>query len=324
MSENTFTRTNRPAPSGETRKSEYFSQLKKDLKKHKWLYIMLIIPIIFVLIWNYWPMYEVMIAFKDYSPAFGILGSPWVGLKHFERFFASYFFVEILVNTLRLSLYSLLVSVPLPIILALLFNELNRKWFKSTVQTISYIPNFISVVVVIGMVQFFFSTQDGMINMLLETFGFSAIDFLGSPKWFPHIYVWSGVWQSVGWGTLIYTAAMSGISPDQYEAAYLDGASRLQCIKNITIPSIMPTIIISTILATGSILSVGFEKTFLLQNASNLATSEVLSTYTYKMGIINGEYSFSAAVGLFNNVINFIVLFAVNKIAQKTNESSLW
>lgn len=324
MSENTFTRTNRPAPSGETRKSEYFSQLKKDLKKHKWLYIMLIIPIIFVLIWNYWPMYGVMIAFKDYSPAFGILGSPWVGLKHFERFFASYFFVEILVNTLRLSLYSLLVSVPLPIILALLFNELNRKWFKSTVQTISYIPNFISVVVVIGMVQFFFSTQDGMINILLETFGFSAIDFLGSPKWFPHIYVWSGVWQSVGWGTLIYTAAMSGISPDQYEAAYLDGASRLQCIKNITIPSIMPTIIISTILATGSILSVGFEKTFLLQNASNLATSEVLSTYTYKMGIINGEYSFSAAVGLFNNVINFIVLFAVNKIAQKTNESSLW
>lgn len=324
MSENMFVKSRQPAPSGGTQKSDYFSTLKKDLKKHKWLYVMLIIPVIFVLIWNYWPMYGVMIAFKDYSPAFGILGSPWVGLKHFERFFASYFFVEILVNTLRLSLYSLLVSVPLPIILALLFNELNRKWFKSTVQTISYIPNFISVVVVIGMVQFFFSTQDGMINMLLETFGFSAIDFLGSPKWFPHIYVWSGVWQSVGWGTLIYTAAMSGISPDQYEAAYLDGASRLQCIKNITIPSIMPTIIISTILATGSILSVGFEKTFLLQNASNLAASEVLSTYTYKMGIINGEYSFSAAVGLFNNVINFIVLFAVNKIAQKTNESSLW
>ncbi|MEB5855823.1 ABC transporter permease subunit [Enterococcus gallinarum] len=218
----------------------------------------------------------------------------------------------------------MLVSVPLPIILALLFNELNRKWFKSTAQTISYIPNFISVVVVIGMVQFFFSSQDGMINMLLNTFGFPSIDFLGSPKWFPHIYVWSGVWQGVGWGTLIYTAAMSGISPDQYEAAYLDGASRLQCIRHITIPSIMPTIVISTILATGSILSVGFEKTFLLQNAANLASSEVLSTYTYKMGIINGEYSFSAAVGLFNNVINFIVLFFVNKLAQKTNESSLW
>lgn len=301
-----------------------FQDLKKGLKKHKWLYVMLIIPVIFVVIWNYWPMYGVIIAFKDYSPAFGILGSPWVGLKHFERFFASYFFLEIIVNTLRLSLYSLLVSVPLPIILALLFNELNRKWFKSTAQTISYIPNFISVVVVIGMVQFFFSSQDGMINMLLNTFGFPSIDFLGSPKWFPHIYVWSGVWQGVGWGTLIYTAAMSGISPDQYEAAYLDGASRLQCIRHITIPSIMPTIVISTILATGSILSVGFEKTFLLQNAANLASSEVLSTYTYKMGIINGEYSFSAAVGLFNNVINFIVLFIVNKLAQKTNESSLW
>ena len=301
-----------------------FQDLKKDLKKHKWLYVMLIIPVIFVVIWNYWPMYGVIIAFKDYSPAFGILGSPWVGLKHFERFFASYFFLEIIVNTLRLSLYSLLVSVPLPIILALLFNELNRKWFKSTAQTISYIPNFISVVVVIGMVQFFFSSQDGMINMLLNTFGFPSIDFLGSPKWFPHIYVWSGVWQGVGWGTLIYMAAMSGISPDQYEAAYLDGASRLQCIRHITIPSIMPTIVISTILATGSILSVGFEKTFLLQNAANLASSEVLSTYTYKMGIINGEYSFSAAVGLFNNVINFIVLFIVNKLAQKTNESSLW
>ena len=301
-----------------------FQDLKKDLKKHKWLYVMLIIPVIFVVIWNYWPMYGVIIAFKDYSPAFGILGSPWVGLKHFERFFASYFFLEIIVNTLRLSLYSLLVSVPLPIILALLFNELNRKWFKSTAQTISYIPNFISVVVVIGMVQFFFSSQYGMINMLLNTFGFPSIDFLGSPKWFPHIYVWSGVWQGVGWGTLIYTAAMSGISPDQYEAAYLDGASRLQCIRHITIPSIMPTIVISTILATGSILSVGFEKTFLLQNAANLASSEVLSTYTYKMGIINGEYSFSAAVGLFNNVINFIVLFIVNKLAQKTNESSLW
>lgn len=301
-----------------------FQDLKKDLKKHKWLYVMLIIPVIFVVIWNYWPMYGVIIAFKDYSPAFGILGSPWVGLKHFERFFASYFFLEIIVNTLRLSLYSLLVSVPLPIILALLFNELNRKWFKSTAQTISYIPNFISVVVVIGMVQFFFSSQDGMINMLLNTFGFPSIDFLGSPKWFPHIYVWSGVWQGVGWGTLIYTAAMSGISPDQYEAAYLDGASRLQCIRHITIPSIMLTIVISTILATGSILSVGFEKTFLLQNAANLASSEVLSTYTYKMGIINGEYSFSAAVGLFNNVINFIVLFIVNKLAQKTNESSLW
>lgn len=300
------------------------NMLMKSLKQHKWLYAMLIVPLIFLFIWNYWPMYGVIISFKDYSPAFGIWGSPWVGLKHFKRFFDSYYFKEIIVNTLRVSVYSLLVTVPLPIILALMFNELRVKLFKSTVQTISYIPNFISVVVVIGMVQFFFSTNDGVINNLLDIIGIDPVDFLGSPKWFPHLYVWSSVWQGVGWGTLIYTAAMSGIPQDQYEAAYLDGATRLQCIINITIPAIMPTIVISAILATGSIMSVGFEKALLLQNSSNLATSEVLSTYTYKMGIINGEYSFSSAVGLFNNVINFLMLFIVNKFAQKTSETSLW
>lgn len=296
----------------------------RSFMKHKWLYIMLIFPIIFLIIWNYWPMYGVMIAFKDYSPAFGIWGSPWVGLKHFKNFFNSYYFSEIIINTLRVSLYSLAVSIPLPIILALMFNELKKKWFKSTAQTISYIPNFISVVIVIGMVQFFFSTNDGVINNLLSLFHIKAVDFLGSPTWFPHLYVWSGIWQGVGWGTLIYTAAMSGIPQDQYEAAYLDGASRLQCIWNITIPAIMPTIVISSILAAGSVMAVGFEKALLLQNASNLSTSEVLSTYTYKVGIINGEYSFSAAVGLFNNVINFIMLFVVNKFAKKVGDTSLW
>ncbi len=294
-----------------------------NLKKYKWLYIMLLVPIIFVIIWNYWPMYGVVIAFKDYSPAFGIMKSPWVGLKHFKRFFDSYFFKEIIFNTLRVSIYSLLISVPLPIILALMFNEVRVKWFKSTVQTISYIPNFISIVVVIGLVTFLFSEQ-GSINVILDSLGIKSVDFLGDPKWFPHVYVWSGVWQGVGWGTLIYTAAMSGIPQDQYEAAYLEGATRLQCIRYITIPAIMPTIIISTILSAGSVMSVGYEKAYLLQNASNLATSEVLDTYTYKVGLINGEYSFSAAVGLFNNVINFFILFIVNKIAQKTSDSSLW
>ncbi|MFC6315374.1 ABC transporter permease [Lapidilactobacillus achengensis] len=296
----------------------------KYFKQHKWLYLMLAVPIIFVLIWNYWPMYGVVIAFKDYSPAFGILGSPWVGLKHFKRFFHSYFFGNVMINTLRVSIYSLLVSIPLPIILALMFNEIRIKWFKSTAQTISYIPNFISVVVIVGMINFFFGTQNGAINTLLSAVGLKQIDFLGSPAWFPHLYVWSGIWQGVGWGTLIYTAAMSGIPQDQYEAAYLEGATRLQCIKNITIPAIMPTIVISAILATGGIMAVGFDKTYLLQNASNLSTSEVLSTYTYKVGIINGEYSFSAAVGLFNNIINFIMLFVVNKFAQKVGETSLW
>lgn len=294
------------------------------IKKHKSLYLMMLIPIIFVIIWNYWPMYGVVIAFKDYSPAFGILASPWVGFKHFTRFFQSYFFVNTIWNTIRISLYSLLISIPLPIILALMFNEIGNKKIKSVIQTISYIPNFISVVIIVGMINFFFGSQNGVINNIVEMFGGKAIDFLGSADLFPHMYVWSGVWQGVGWGTLIYTAAMSGIPQDQYEAAYLEGASRFQCIKNITIPAIMPTIVISSILATGGIMAVGFDKTFLMQNASNLASSEVLSTYTYKLGLVNGEYSFSAAVGLFSNVINFIFLWVVNRFARRVGETSLW
>nr|WP_225048271.1 ABC transporter permease subunit [Lacticaseibacillus kribbianus] len=297
---------------------------RRYLKQHKSLYLMILVPIIFTIIWNYWPMYGVIIAFKDYSPAMGILGSPWVGFKHFTRFFQSYFFGNIIWNTLRISIYSLLISIPLPIILALMFNEIRVKWFKSTVQTISYIPNFISVVIIVGMVNFFFGTQNGVINNVVTMFGGKAIDFLGSPGAFPHLYVWSGIWQGVGWGTLIYTAAMSGVPQDQYEAAYLEGASRFQCIKNITIPAIMPTIVISAILATGGIMAVGFDKTYLMQNASNLSTSEVLSTYVYKIGLVNGEYSFSAAVGLFNNIINFIFLFIVNKFAQHVGDTSLW
>lgn len=294
------------------------------IKKHKSLYLMILIPVIFVVIWNYWPMYGVIIAFKDYSPAFGIFASPWVGFKHFIRFFQSYFFVNVIWNTVRISLYSLLISIPLPIILALMFNEIGNKKLKSVIQTISYIPNFISVVIIVGMINFFFGSQNGVVNNIVEMFGGDAIDFLGSAKMFPHMYVWSGVWQGVGWSTLIYTAAMSGIPQDQYEAAYLEGASRFQCIKNITIPAIMPTIVISSILATGGIMAVGFDKTFLMQNASNLASSEVLSTYTYKLGLVNGEYSFSAAVGLFSNVINFIFLWVVNHFARRVGETSLW
>ncbi|MFD1430252.1 MULTISPECIES: ABC transporter permease [Lacticaseibacillus] len=297
---------------------------KRYFSQHKTLYLMMLIPIVFTLIWSYWPMYGIIIAFKNYSPAFGIFGSPWTGLDNFTRFFKGYFFGNIIWNTLRISIYGLLVSIPLPIILALMFNEIRVKWFKSTVQTISYIPNFISVVIIVGMINFFFGTQNGVINSIITMFGGKAVDFLGSPGAFPHLYVWSGIWQGVGWGTLIYTAAMSGIPQDQYEAAYLEGASRFQIIRNITIPAIMPTIVISAILATGGIMAVGFDKTFLMQNASNLSTSEVLSTYVYKVGLVNGEYSFSTAVGLFNNVVNFIFLFIVNKFAQHVGDTSLW
>lgn len=300
------------------------SGIAQTFSRQKWLYLMMLLPLVSLLIWNYWPMYGVIISFKDYSPALGISGSPWVGFQHFTRFFNAFYFKDVIINTLRISLYSLIIGVPLPIILALMFNEVRSKKFKSITQTISYIPNFISVVIVVGMVFFFTSPVDGVINEVIKFFGMKPIDFLGDAKMFPHVFVWSGVWQGVGWGTLIYTAAMSGISQDQYEAAYLEGASRIQCMRHITIPAIMPTIVISTILATGSIMSVGFEKVLLLQNDANLATSEVLSTYIYKAGILNAEYSFSAAVGLFNNLVNFIILFIVNKIAQKTGENSLW
>jgi putative aldouronate transport system permease protein len=286
--------------------------------------MMMLLPLASLIIWNYIPMYGVIIAFKDYSPAFGIWNSPWVAFSHFERFFNAFYFKDVIINTLRISLYSLLVGVPLPIILALMFNELRNKKFKSIVQTISYIPNFISVVIIVGMVMFFTSPVDGVINSVIQYFGGTPIDFIGNPNLFAHVFVWSGIWQSVGWGTLIYTAAMSGIPQDQYEAAAIEGASRLKCIWYITIPAIMPTIVICTILATGSVMSVGFEKVLLMQNDANLATSEVLSTYMYKAGILNAEYSFSAAVGLFNNFINFIVLYMVNKFAQKFSETSLW
>lgn len=297
---------------------------RKSFLKQKWLYFMMLLPLTSLIIWNYIPMYGIIISFKDYSPAFGIMDSPWVGFAHFERFFNAFYFWDVIINTLRISLYSLLVGIPLPIILALMFNELRRKKYKSIVQTISYIPNFISIVIIVGMVTFFTSPVDGVINAVIQYFGGTPIDFLGSAKLFPHIFVWSGIWQTVGWGTLIYTAAMSGIPQDQYEAAYLEGASRMQSIRYITIPAIMPTIVICAILATGSVMSVGFEKVLLMQNDANLATSEVLSTYMYKSGILNAEYSFSAAVGLFNNLINFIVLYLVNKFAQRYSETSLW
>ncbi|MGG3280635.1 ABC transporter permease [Paenibacillus solani] len=297
---------------------------RKSIMKQKWLYFMMLLPLTSLIIWNYIPMYGIIISFKDYSPAFGIMDSPWVGFAHFERFFNAFYFWDVIINTLRISLYSLLVGIPLPIILALMFNELRSKKYKSLTQTISYIPNFISIVIVVGMVTFFTSPVDGVINTVIQYFGGTPIDFIGSAKLFPHVFVWSGIWQTVGWGTLIYTAAMSGIPQDQYEAAHLEGATRMQCIRHITIPAIMPTIVICAILATGSVMSVGFEKVLLMQNDANLATSEVLSTYMYKSGILNAEYSFSAAVGLFNNLINFIVLYLVNKFAQKFSETSLW
>ncbi|MBO0991515.1 ABC transporter permease [Bacillus sp. SD088] len=299
-------------------------EVKKKLKKNIPLYIIIAPAIIYFIIWHYWPMYGVIIAFKNFSPALGIFDSQWAGLAHFERFFNSFHFWRLLKNTLGLSIYSLIVSIPAPIILALLFNELRSKVFRNVAQTIAYAPHFLSVVVAVGILFFFISPNNGIINAIIETFGGKRIDFLANPDNFWHIMVWSGTWQGVGWGSLIYTAAMAGIPQDQYEAAYIDGASKLRRIWHITLPGIRPTIVILAILAVGGIMGSDFQKILLLQNGLNLEMSEVIATYVYKSGIVEAQYSFSAAVGLFNNVVGCILLITVNWIAKKVNETSLW
>ncbi|WP_010270368.1 ABC transporter permease [Paenibacillus senegalensis] len=298
--------------------------IKKALKRNTGLYIIISPAVLYFLIWHYWPMYGVQIAFKDFAPGLGIWNSPWVGFEHFERLFNAYYFWTILKNTLAISIYGLLVGIPAPIILALMFNELRSKRLQTVVQTISYAPHFISVVVAVGILMFFISPHNGVINSIIETFGGQRRDFLAEPSNFWHLFVWSGTWQGIGWASLIYTAGMAGISPELYEAAYIDGANKFRRIWHVTLPGILPTIVILTILSAGGILSVGFEKILLMQNDMNLSTSEVISTYMYKSGILNAQYSFSAAVGLFNNVINFIMLIIVNAIAKRAGETSLW
>ncbi|WP_243739955.1 ABC transporter permease [Aureibacillus halotolerans] len=296
----------------------------KRLKKSAGLYLILLLPVLYFGIWHYWPMYGVQIAFKDFLPGLGIWGSPWVGFEHFERFFNAYYFERLIRNTLAISFYGLVVGVPLPIILALMLNEMRSKKLRNVVQTISYAPHFISVVVIVGMLLFFISPTSGVVNGVIEMFGGQSVDFLADPDNFWHLFTWSGIWQSIGWSSLIYTAAMAGVPPEQYEAAYIDGAGKFRRIWHITLPGIRPTIVILAILAVGGVMSVGFEKVLLMQIGSNLETSEVISTYMYKSGILNAQYSFSAAVGLFNNIINFILLIVVNQIARKVGETSLW
>jgi putative aldouronate transport system permease protein len=308
-----------PAP-----KSNKWTHVKRQLKRNIGLYIIISPAVLYFLIWHYWPMYGVQIAFKDFMPGLGIWNSPWVGFEHFERLFDAYYFWTILKNTIGISLYGLVVGIPAPILLALLFNEIRNRKFRSFAQSISYAPHFISVVVAVGILFFFISPTNGVFNSILVTLGREPVDYLADPSKFWHLYVWSGIWQGVGWSSLIYSAAISGISPDLYEAAYMDGASKFRRIWHITIPGIVPTIVILSILSAGGIMSVGFEKILLMQNPMNLESSEVISTYMYKSGLLNTQYSFSAAVGLFNNVINFIILIIVNAVARKAGETSLW
>ncbi|MFD0869255.1 ABC transporter permease [Paenibacillus residui] len=297
---------------------------RRKLLKNWELYLFIAPAFFYFLIFHYVPMYGIQIAFKNFIPTKGILGSPWVGFDHFERFFNSYYFWDLLWNTLSISLYELAVGFPLPIILALSFNEAKNVFFKRAVQTVTYAPHFISVVVMAGIIITFLSPTTGIIIHMLNFLGIDAPAFLTDPAWFKTVYVLSGVWQSTGWGTVIYLAALSGVDPQLYEAAIMDGASRWQRIWNINIPAIIPTITILLILNMGSILGVGFEKILLLQNPLNMEASDVISTFVYRSGLLDAQYSFSTAVGLFNSVVNAILLVTVNQIARRTNETSLW
>ncbi|MEN8077599.1 ABC transporter permease subunit [Clostridioides difficile] len=298
--------------------------LSKDIFKCWQLYVLLIPTLIYFIVFCYGPMYGVQLAFKDFNAIEGITGSPWVGFEHFRRLFTSYKFKELLWNTISLSLYQLLVSFPFPIMLALALNQVKNAKFKKLVQTVTYAPHFISIVIMVGMLNIFFSTNGGLVNEIVQLFGGDPVYFLGKEEYFQNMYVWSGVWQSVGWGAIIYLAALSGVSPELHEAAVVEGANKLQRIWHIDIPTILPTIVTMLILNCGQVMSIGFEKAFLMQNSLNIGMSEIIPTYVYKMGLINAQYGFSTAVGLFNSVINCTLLIIVNKISKKMGQSGLW
>ena len=297
--------------------------LIKRLKTHWQLYLFLLPMLVYLFIFDYVPLYGVQIAFRNFKPTLGILGSEWVGLKYFTQFFDSNMFSVIVPNTLVLSLYSLIAGVLPPIILALCLNYIPSAKYKKIVQNVTYAPHFISLVVLVSLIQAFFSTSTGLVNNILEHLGQEEIFFLGNPQTFRHIYVWSGVWQSVGWSSIIYLANLTNVNPELHEAARVDGATIMQRIRYIDIPTIMPVIVTIFIMSTGKLMSLGFDKAYLLQNNFNLETSELISTYVYKRGLLHSQYSYSTAVGLFNSVINLILILMTNAISKKLTETSV-
>lgn len=298
-------------------------KLKKDFQKNKGLYVLIIPVVLFYIIFHYGPIYGAIIAFKQYAPAKGIMGSPWVGFKHFKEFFESIYFWRLLKNTLTISITELIFGFPAPIILALMINELRSRTYSRLVQTITYMPHFVSMVVVCGMIVQF-TKDSGFITQFLGLFGFPQETMLNNPSMFVPIYVISNIWQGVGWGSIIYLAALTGIDQELYEAAKIDGAGKWRQTINITLPCLLPTIIILFILRLGNMLNVGFEKIILLYNPATYETADVISSYVYRKGIQEFSWSFSTAVGLFNSVINFALVISANKISKKTGETSLW
>ena len=299
-------------------------RMKRALRRDWQLALLCILPVLYFVIFHYVPMYGVQIAFKNFKAADGIWGSEWCGLRHFKRFFFSSQFWPVIRNTLSLSFMQILIGFPVPILLAILLNQAKNERFRRFVQSVVYCPHFISIVVLTGMMYIFLSPRNGIVNNLIRLLGGAPIFFLGEAKYFKLTFVLSGVWQNAGWSAIIYIAALAGISPDYYEAAQMDGANKWQRIRHIDIPGILPTVIMMLILEMGKVMNLGFQKAYLLQNAQNLASSEIISTYIYKVGLIDAQYSYSAAINLFNNLINIILLVTVNHVAKKTTDNSLW
>ncbi|MGM7719804.1 ABC transporter permease [Metabacillus sp. Hm71] len=296
----------------------------KDFKRNKVIYLMVSPVVLYFIIFQYGPMYGLQIAFKDYSPVLGFLGSPWVGFEHFKEFFNSFYFGRLLRNTILLSLFSLLFAFPAGIILALLLNEVRGRIFKRTVQTITYMPHFVSLVVIVGIL-FDFTARDGVVNdILVFLFGIEPIVFMREAEWFRTLFIGSDIWQNVGWSSIIFLAAMSNIDPALYEAAKMDGAGRFKQMIHITLPGIMPTVVILLILLIGKFMTVGDEKILLMYNPTTYETADVIGTYVYRKGILESDFSYSAAVGLFKAVIAFALLVIANGIARKVGDTKLW
>lgn len=296
----------------------------KLMRRHWQFYLLIAFPLIYIIIFCYVPMPGILMAFERYSPSKGLLGSEWVGMQNFKQFFASPSSGRIIWNTLRIGLYSLIAGFPIPIILAIAVNEVANRRFKKTVQMVTYVPYFISTVVLVGILSQITDPRLGILNTIIQFFGGEAVNFMGDPDMFDHLYVWSGIWQGVGYNSVIYIAALAGVSKELQEAAVVDGASRWKRIWHVDLPSIRPQIVILLIFNVGNILNIGYEKIYLMQNDLNIQKSEIISTFVYKVGLVNADYGFSTAIGLFNALISIVLIAIANMIAKKTAETSIW
>ena len=312
-----------PSPAVRHRSGSFQRKLRRIARNWE-LYLFLIPTIAYFLIFRYYPMYGIQIAFRNFKSTKGILGSQWVGLRNFERFFSATDFWQLLNNTLSVSIGTLLCSFPVPILLALFLNQLPSKRYKKIVQTVIYAPHFISTVVLVGIISLFFSPSSGIVNFIIQWLGGTPIHFMGQASWFRPLYIGSDIWQNAGWGSILYLAALASISPELHEAAVVDGANKFQRILHVDLPGILPTIVVMFILNSGKVMSVGFEKAYLMQTSLNLSASEIIATYVYKRGLLQAQFSFSAAVGLFESLANLILILTMNFISKKVTDSSLF